>query len=88
MTKTAGKTFTTNISGIILNPVNSERKVRDTISGHFLCHRNSDLASLKEKASLSVDFVYLWNVLKVSSIKCLSEENLAYSEGCFDTNQL
>ena len=51
---------------------------RDTISGHFLCNRNSDLTKLKGKAFLSVDFVYLSNVLKVFSIKCLSEENLAY----------
>ena len=58
---------------------------RDTISGYFLCHRNSELTRLKEKAYLSVDFVYLSNVLKVFSIKCLSEENLAYSVGCFVT---
>ena len=61
---------------------------RDTISDHFLCHRNSDLTRLKEKAYLSVSFVYLSNVLKVFSIKCLSEENLAYSVGCFVTNKL
>ena len=52
---------------------------RDTISGHFLCHRNSDLTRLEEKACLSVDFVFLSNVLKVFSIKCLSEENIAVS---------
>ena len=62
--------------------------LRDTISGHFLCHRNSDLMRLRKKAYLSVDFVYLSNVLKVFSIKCLSEENLAYSVGCFLTNKL
>ena len=56
---------------------------RDTISGHFPCHRNSDLTRLKEKAYLSVDFVYLSNVLKLFSIKCLSDENIAYSVGCF-----
>ena len=61
---------------------------RDTISGHFLCHRNSDLTTLKEKAYLSVDFVYLSHALKVFSIKCLSKENLAYSVGCFVTNKL
>ena len=55
---------------------------------HFLCHRNSDLTRPKEKAYLSVDFVYLSNVLKVFSIKCLSEENLAYSVGCFVKNKL
>ena len=47
------------------------------ISGHFLCHRNSDLTKLKGKAYSSVDFVYLSNVLKVFSSKGLSEENLA-----------
>ena len=41
---------------------------RDTISGHFLCHRNSNLTRLKEKAYLSVGFVYLSNVLKLFSI--------------------
>ena len=62
---------------------------RDTISGHFLCHRNSDLTRLKEKAYLSVNFVYLSNVsVKVFSVKCLSEENLAYSVGCFVTDKL
>ena len=61
---------------------------RDTISGHFLCHGNSDPTRLKERAYLSVDFVYLPNVLKVFSIKYLSEENLAYSVGCFVTNKL
>ena len=61
---------------------------RDTISGHFLCHRNSDLTRLKEKAYLSVDFVYLSNVLKVFCIKCLSEENRACSVECFVINKL
>ena len=37
---------------------------RDTISGHFLCQRNSDLTRLEEKACLSVDFVFLSIVLK------------------------
>ena len=55
---------------------------RDTISGHFLCHRNSDLTRLKEKAYLSVDFVYLSIVLKVFSIKCLSEENITPYSVC------
>ena len=55
---------------------------------HFQCHRNSDLTRLKEKAYLSVDFVYLSNVLKVFSIKCFSEENTAYSEGRFVINKL
>ena len=41
---------------------------RDTISGHFQCHRNSDLTRLKEKAYLSAGFVYLSNVLKLFSI--------------------
>ena len=61
---------------------------RDTISSHFLCHRNSGLTRLKEKAYLSVDFVYLSNILKVFSIKCLSEENIAYSVGSFVINKL
>ena len=61
---------------------------RDTISGHFLCYRNSDFTRLKEKAYLSVDFVYLSNVSKLFSIKCLSEENIAYSVGCFVINKL
>ena len=41
-----------------------------------------------EKAYLSIDFVYLLNVLKVFSIKCLSEENIVYSVGCFMINKL
>ena len=61
---------------------------RDTISGHFLCHRNLYLTRLKEKAYLSVDFVYLSNVLKLFSIECLSDENIAYSVGCFVINKL
>ena len=61
---------------------------RDTIVGHFLCHRNSGLTRLKEKAYLSVDFVYFSNVFKVFSIECLSEETLAYSVGCFVTKKL
>ena len=59
---------------------------RDTISGHFLCHRNSDVT--KEKAYLSADFVYLSNVLKLFSIKCLCKENIAYSTECFVINKL
>ena len=62
------------------------------ISGHFLCHRNSDLTRFKEKAylsDLSVDFVYLSNVLKVFSIKCLSEEKeKETSGGRFMANKL
>ena len=61
---------------------------QDTNSGYFLCHRNSDLTRLKEKAYLSVNFAYISNVLKVFSVKCLSEENLAYSVGRFVTNKL
>ena len=61
---------------------------QDTISGHFLCHRNSDLTRLKEKAYLLVDFVYLSNVLKLFIIKCLSDENITYSVGCFVIKKL
>ena len=57
--------FTQNLKGPSQPMCNARR---DTISGHFLCHRNSDLTRLKEKAYLSVDFVYLSNVLKVFSI--------------------
>ena len=49
------------------------------ISGHFLCHRNSDLARLKVKAYLSADFVYPSSVWNGFSIKGLSDEKLAYS---------
>ena len=61
---------------------------RDTISGPFLCHRNSDLTRLMGKAYLSVDFFYLLNVLKVFSIQCFSEENITYSVGCFVINRI
>ena len=33
---------------------------RDTISGHFVCHRNSDLTRLKKKAYLSVDLYEMY----------------------------
>ena len=34
------------------------------IGGHFLCHRNSNFRRLKDKAYLSVNFVFLSSVLK------------------------
>ena len=63
---------------------------RYLLAAIFCATKNSDLTRLKEKAYLSVDFVYLSNVLKVLSIKCLphAEEILRYSVECFVTNKL
>ena len=37
--------------------------------GHFLCHKDSDLARLKEKSYFSVDFVYPLSDLRGFGIK-------------------